>query len=541
MSCSYTEEELRDKTREYWRYAKREGAKSKNKVMEFYITRKLFGDKSLLEVELEYIGKATVPAKTLVLLVGHSFEPLFQSLCFYRPQRLLLVMNEKGYGDISAKQYAVMLRNGIELLNRQGLLEREQQTQGGPCFESVADDPSAVFATLVENLREEAEPVIDITGGKKSMVAGAFLYAAYAKAKISYVDFSDYDESEGRPYGYNSRIKELGNPHVQFAIREWEEIRRFYQQYQFRDARTVLKSVRQAMTEVFPSAVAALEKLEDYLVYYELWDQGDYREAWKKQQQFGDNVPRLPSAVEILGPCWYEIEGGAWRNFPKHLYGEQRQLIAYVYDELSRIDRLIRLRKEYRSAFLRAAALSEVINLARLVAYIRDEPQRETVLQWLDARTPGARVVFNELTDRSISCIEIRCDRKNNGRQEITLKGRKPGETCKKDSIIVQRPAPMKRWWQRTTYYNEEQGWTKFLDTRNHIAHKYFPVPQELAKDAWRFVKANYEDFLEGSNELAGDLKAEAIPWRKLCEVCGLGEFLPAFLLQDGSEVGDPS
>ena len=60
------------------------------------------------------------------------------------------------------------------------------------------DRPDAVFQGLCEHVLPDRQAgkrvIVDVTGAKKSMVAGAFLFAAYADMPISYVDFDEYDE-----------------------------------------------------------------------------------------------------------------------------------------------------------------------------------------------------------------------------------------------------------------------------------------------------------------------------------------------------------
>lgn len=61
------------------------------------------GGKSLLEAELEWARESKcINAKqcdTLVLLVGFSLDPLLQSACVYKPNKIILILNEEGYKD----------------------------------------------------------------------------------------------------------------------------------------------------------------------------------------------------------------------------------------------------------------------------------------------------------------------------------------------------------------------------------------------------------------------------------------------------------
>jgi hypothetical protein len=127
--------------------------------------------------------------------------------------------------------------------------------KGGKQGYPVADSPEAVFQTLVDVLHDETDVVIDVTGGKKSMVSGAYLYAAYAGARISYVDFEEYDPKYRRPYGYSCKIGELANPYQEFALREWERVRNLYERYQFREAREIVNSNYSVSDDSRPATV----------------------------------------------------------------------------------------------------------------------------------------------------------------------------------------------------------------------------------------------------------------------------------------------
>ena len=140
-----------------------------------------------------------------------------------------------------------------------------------------------MFKALVKVLHNEEDVVIDITGGKKSMVAGAFMYAAYAGSRISDVDFEEYDPEERRPYGFGCKIGELTNPYEKFALHEWERVRVLYERYQFRDAQMLLMSrngkgksgtVIDAMKDYLPDSEPAIQLLASILCCYEYWDAG---------------------------------------------------------------------------------------------------------------------------------------------------------------------------------------------------------------------------------------------------------------------------
>jgi hypothetical protein len=502
------------------------------KAIEFYLSPESFdGKKSLLEAELEFARQkgriAAKPCETLVLLVGFSLEPLLQSVCVYQPRKVILLLNKAGYPGKAHEEWHVFASHVTEAIMRlveRGLLKQQPEfpDKGGKQGFPVEDSPDAVFRTLVDVLHDETDVVIDVTGGKKSMAAGAYLYAAYAGARISYVDFEEYDPEYRRPYGYSCKIGELANPYEEFALREWELVRNLYERYQFREARELLtQTVQSQMIRVLPDSKDPLDRLVAILEYYEYWDSGDFRKAKRSQAAQWMDPQKQPSAVVELGDQWFEISGSNFSQRPQRFYGDLPALQVYVRDELARIQRLIDYKEDYRSAFLRAGGVNEIVMLARVVVLVSNPKDRDDLLNALDQRTPSISSVFNALL-------------KPQGpqSQDLTIG---PQHRCdirfqNAPSITVRYPGPMNSWWQNTRFFRDPQnGWDDFLTRRNELAHKYFSVPKEWAKDALTFVKANFNDFLKSipTSEVRTEVRTEALPWPELCDLCGLSRFLP--------------
>jgi len=529
-----SKEDLEHVTKDYW--FRNSDLDSR---LEFYICykqRKL-NNKSLLEAELEYARQEwrikTNPCETLVLLVGYSLEPLLQLVCVHRPQKIVLLLNEEGYVCEKGKReewhtFAEHIVEAVGHLEKKGLIQQVPLFLGEQVPVKAGyptkGNPAAVFKTLVEVLHDETDVVIDVTGGKKSMVTGAYMYAAYAGARISYVDFEEYDPKHRRPYGFRCKIGELSNPYQEFALREWERLRVLYECYQFREARELLSNdILDTMKNVIPESEEPMKKFKEILGYYEKWDRGDFRGAKQAAHELEKNVGEFkqPSAVVELGDQWYEISGNDYTKYPRHFYGDLQALQVYVFDELKRIRRLIKYNRDYRSAFLRAGGVNEIVMLARVVQLVTDPTERELLLDALDENTPSAWKVFMALSDSNRTQIDVKKD--------IPFKGFKK----KADpNIIVPRPSPMTAWWQKTSLFNANDGWKRFLDIRNDLAHKYFSVPQEWAEEALKFIEANFEDFL-GQPVSKLRLCATALSWPELCTLCGVDRFLPPNLRKE--------
>ncbi|MBW2031917.1 MAG: CRISPR-associated protein [Deltaproteobacteria bacterium] len=511
-------------TREYWEHFE---PSRLNDVIKFYICEghKRLSGKSLLEAELEVARQrercSVKPCETLVLPVGFSLEPLLQSICVYHPQKVALLLNEAGYPGRTNETWDVFAQHVVEAVGylvQKGLLSQLPQFPGknGGRGYPTSDSPEAVFQTLVEVLHDEVDVVIDVTGGKKSMVSGTYMYAAYAGVRISYVDFDEYDPKHRCPYGYSCKIGELANPYASFALREWERVRALYERFQFHEATGILNGqVIPAMKQVLPASEMPLQTLTTFLDYYEKWDQGDYRGAQQSAQALPDF--NQPSAVTRLGGQWFEIGGSDFVSKPRRFYGDRQALQIYVCDELARIRRLIDYNEDYRSAFLRAGGVNEIVMLARVVESVTNSTERAALLNALEDRTPSVSSVFEALVKPPGKDITIGGDRQ----KDISFSNA--------PNLSVPHPAAMNPWWKKTRLFNAEDGWKLFLTRRNELAHKYFSVPKEWAEDALAFVRANFEDFL--GHPIANlNGRTTILPWTDLCNRCGLSRFLPLSL-----------
>ena len=175
---------------------------------------------------------------------------------------------------------------------------------------------------------------------------------------------------------------------------------------------------------------------------------------------------------------------------------------------MRRIERLISLYQDFRSAFLRAGGLSEVLVAARIVALIADPSVKKDFLVALSERTPGAERMFEALLSPAGTPIALN----NLGLRNAPKENVKAGE-------------PMKEWWRGTTHFSDATGWRTFLDRRNVLTHRYVAVSDDFARDALSFATANFEDSI-GSSLGSLDLNAQAATWQELCRILQL-DFLP--------------
>ncbi len=514
----------------------------------------------------------------LVFLVGHSLEPLFQSVWAYQPQRVLLILS-KFYGVDGTGQ-----GRGQEIKR---LLEKELPPVAGiippKVVPEVIEDTStqAVFRKLQEFIRQDTQPqpdgtrpvIIDITGAKKSMVAGAFLFAAYAGVPVSYVDFDDdaYDINVSRPYGDACRIGEIANPYQDFALRDWERVRTLYARYNFQGARQILvDKILPAMGVFFPDHVEKVNRLKDILTCYELWDNGDFSEAKEKADKIADFS--APTAVKILGCDGYwphgenpqellnrlaQIEFGD-KEVTESIYLSPQRLLTYAYDEINRAKRLIKYHEDYRSALLKAVSLWEVLARARVVGlwhrgklevaidskgeYQTIDNFSEEILAWKEeiyygiicSATGGyneAALKYDPLGNGKTRAkkLKIICRRDKNGAPLKNCESTEDGKT-----FYVRRAAS-------APLLNDDVSMGRLETLRHKAIHTYLSVSQKIAQSTYEIVKANLEDYKNvwlpaiWPDFTPTVIGVEAMPWSELWQLCDLS-FLPANLKGNENE-----
>lgn len=278
----------------------------------------LGGERSILAEQLvgvRYQGEADRqaaggrPPDLLLVTVGYSPEPLLMSAAYHAPGRIAFLLEQN-------------LRDSyLETLGE--LWDAMGDVLGFPEFHSstilrlqVRDNPADLFQVvrgLVESRQGGSEHIVlDITGAKKSMVAGAFLAAGYFDIEASYVDYDHYDPVLRRPEPGRCRPVALPNPFRIFQLKEESRIEEAWKRRRYEECRQLLASTRQALNNpeareflrvdesaAFGRRLAAVDRLAEACF---LWSEGFYADA-------GDcfdtlSPPMEPPTVAILRTVW---------------------------------------------------------------------------------------------------------------------------------------------------------------------------------------------------------------------------------------------
>lgn len=480
--------------------------------------------------ELEYVKENCQDIRnninTLVLLVGESLEPLMFSIGVWKPKNIILVLNryysENKSSSGKSKEVKEQIENVFSDFKPQVVDILDEEGEG--CY-LENDSPEKVFEYLYKNVKNFEDVVIDVTGGKKSMVVGAFFYAAYNDCKISYVDFDKeaYQVTLQRPLGYGSRITELQNPYALYSLKDWEQIKSLYNSYSFQSVMEILKNLRKQVSKSYnPEQLSSFEKLIDVIEMYNLWDAQDYTMAYKKAAEIKFDKELLPEIVARHSDSW-DYCSQILNNFNERnvlqlseelddkIITSLENAYVYILDEIKRIGRLYNDYNDYRAAFMKAAALSEFI-LTVVVCNL----EKQKLIEVYDITDLQVEINFIRhltMADR-IKIILLQ-----NGRYFL----KKPSNWHPGFKIKFKTPNMCETL--RIQYSNILPNIKVVSLIRNNLIHGCFPVNRELCEKAIGSLQNNFNVF-KNYSQLNRDVNCKIIPWSKLYDFCKLDKII---------------
>jgi hypothetical protein len=493
-NCANRKNTLIQRTLDYWDET-RTGPK-----INWYIDRLLFDE---LEWATTCGPVKRRPCDVLVVLVGYSFEPLLQAICVYDPKEIIPIVNY-AYGDaadarsrISGHVQAEKLRAAVArakaadgtknwLENETVFMDPPPNGSGLPATRQIgADSPVEVFAvlqsTIIPRLRDDPrlKVVVDITGAKKSMVAGAYLFASYANLPVSYVDFDHYDPNFGKPYGYSCRPGYINSPQDDFMINQWRHVYEHYENAAFGNARSMLEEIVKGMSGdappldtlgqpnqrrgLFPPKdIAATERMRNVLEILDRWENGDLQALVREQvsHQLVDPAPGpgfWPDALVKLGPRWVDLKQSGslldriddFELGQGGFYHDAQVARLYAHDELEKVSRLIRNKHDYRSAFLRAVGLFDLLCKTRLMLLWLDDKllvgpkQGRADLYWTRSQSETTREALDKYVARAADLNAILGTLLGRHAFEIRDRGKLPEDLARERHMLPEEgPVP---------------------------------------------------------------------------------------------------
>lgn len=533
----YNESLLEGWTENYW-------SQNEEARPDYYLGPQGYGGplKPLLQIELECArNRGLLPERegnvptTLVILLGTSFEPLLQAICAYQPDRLIPVVN-RFYGDRAESSNGHKpghlhwqdMRNLIKRLPSDLIASPPNLTITQK--ETVMDDPQAVFDYLRQKLADDlADPmrrvIIDITGAKKTIVAGAYLLAAYSQARISYVDFDRWHKGEGRPYGYSCRISDnVPNPLREWALQDWEHVEEQYRKYNFAAAIEAIPSRERAVWET------ASNKLKSFLKVCAAWEASDLARAKELHDNLPENLKRhTPLAVKELSRFWSPLNSKREEWLKPSFLLDPRALMIYAEDELARADRLCKhkTRPDNRAAFICVYAVYETMIKARMLILFNNAnlnvSTSDIAVTTCDKLPSDHKEVLQNWILSSMQTHQAR---------NLLAKGKMTVELDLPSGAVRLTIENMSLSLEKTT-----KGEKLLAQDRNLFVHSYVPVSSDYANKAIEMARAYLDEFKNNwSNKIVTTFdkhekfepQAFAVPdWGTLKKDCGLDVILP--------------
>jgi hypothetical protein len=349
------------------------------------------GEVALFAEELEMVqkrgesqreGSGEVAPDLLILCVGYSPEPLLLATAFLAPTEVLLLQERRLQAPYLATLAKLWDRYRPSTLPEFELL-RSRTVRG-----DAADLFLSVREIVEERPRNGSRIVLDITGAKKSMVAGAFLAAGFLEIETSYVDFDDYDPVLRRPLPGTSKPGRLVHPYSLFKLREESRLEEELDSYHYREAEGLARTLREmaqtpevvemlAPGEAYAWA-ARFEAVEQTARAYRHWSEGFYCESAEVLERSECGIP-VPATVERLRAVWPRStdphQAIVAALLPGKVFREPSTALAYFLDILV-WNTLKRIEEHPREIFLRLYGTVESVIFFAFHVFVTRFPER---------------------------------------------------------------------------------------------------------------------------------------------------------------------
>lgn len=167
--------------------------------------------------------------KTHILLVGFSIQPIVLSISAIQAERILFLFSE----DTKPKCYEIVewikkIEDYFQRNRKVTFIGVDNWHEDSSPYLVDSSDPEDTYNRINEIIKSEnkngfdlSEIALDITGGKKTMVSGAFTAAAISGIDTYYIDFAVYEKDKPEPG--TEFLRRLNNP-IDFFIKNLKSI-----------------------------------------------------------------------------------------------------------------------------------------------------------------------------------------------------------------------------------------------------------------------------------------------------------------------------
>ncbi len=277
-----------------------------NAASEFY-ENKLFGDviSTFCKNEKKYLNQYDV----LISLVGFSPEPLILTIMALKPAYIYFLVTDDARNSIN------------KIIDTIGYLP--SQYQQNIVESSSSDDVYEQIYSAVK--KSKGNLAIDITGGKKAMVGGAAIAAAFLGCDLFYVDFHKYLKNIRKPLPGSEYLNKLTNPYVVFGHLEKEAAVKFYKAGDYAVAIELLKKLIQNLKDDREARI-----LLNVFEFHKYWEDYEFSRAIKCGNNAIENIQRMNIFENILSSIKDRL------NILKQIKEGNAALIALNHYEMSR-------------------------------------------------------------------------------------------------------------------------------------------------------------------------------------------------------------
>lgn len=211
----------------------------------------------------------------LITLVGFSPEPLLHAIFTLQPREKIYLICT----DATEKFESVSFVRFLKQLVKYNLLqiteaEPESMKVEGLNYRNsdidvISETVDSVFSqSAIKAIKEIAEleknkgkrVALDITGGKKIILAGAYAIAAFYDLDTYYVDFEEFDpEKSGKPVPGTEFLNQLLNPVALYTLREEQTLVELWNRHNY-----------EACVELLTEMINSLNKFKEYFETFDL-------------------------------------------------------------------------------------------------------------------------------------------------------------------------------------------------------------------------------------------------------------------------------
>lgn len=232
-----------------------------------------------------------------IFMIGFSDSPILMSLDVIRPEKIIFIYTEDSKTTIENMEEHIKQCNASNMDYLKDVFINEIKEKG---LTDVKDFIASGEKAIKINLGKTARPVdtfkaikdiisdkslkriaVDITGGKKTMISGAFSSASLREdVDIIYVDNEEYNREQRRPEPGTEFISKVQNPNDIYRYTDMERIKGLFDSHRYdiasKDIEAQLEVMDRYGDEYYGNEKIKLRELKKWADIYNDWDQYRY-------------------------------------------------------------------------------------------------------------------------------------------------------------------------------------------------------------------------------------------------------------------------